>query len=239
MIKFNLEKFIKEKIAINCKTIKEVAQLLNVLEKIDDSKSYLNTITDGYNYHSSHVCYRINSSKNGKIYITYFNIDWYIKNGYKGVNFDDLVFEEADLSGLVVETTNEVKGIIVKIGNEDFVLFGTGKFKPTLTKFDGNIVKAYKPKNKTGLLGDILKDDNLIPMVEETDWAKMPVDTKVLCKDEDGWHRRYFAGVNDKGKPVVFYFGANSWTAGNNTTSSFSDIVLFEGNEQLLEGLDK
>ena len=237
-MKFNLEKFIKEKIAINCKTIKQVAQLLNVLEKIDNSKSYLNTITDGYTYHSSDVCFRFISSKKGEQLITYSSIGWCIKNGCKIVNFDDLVFED-DLSGLVVETTNEVKGIIVKIGNEDFILFGTGKFKPSLTKFKGNIVKAYKPKNKTGLLEDILKDDNLIPMVEETDWAKIPVDTKVLCKDEDGWHRRYFAGVDDKGKPVVFYFGANSWTAGNNTTSNFPDIVLFEGNEHLLEGLDK
>ena len=238
-MKFNLEKFVEEKIAINCKTIKEVTQLLNVLEKIDDSKSHLNTITDGFIYYLADVCYRINSSKKGDRFIAYSNIDWYIENGYKVVNFDDLIFEEDDLSGLIVETTNEVKGIIVKIGNEDFILFGTGKFKPSLTKFDSNIVKAYKPKNKTGLLENILKDDNLIPMVEETDWAKIPVDTKVLCKDEDGWHRRYFAGVNDKGKPVVFYFGANSWTAGNNTTSNFSDIVLFEGNEHLLEGLDK
>ena len=238
-MKFNLEKFVEEKIAINCKTIKQVAQLLNVLEKIDNSKSYLNTITDGLIYYSSDVCFRFISTKKDEQLITYSSIDWYIEKGYKVVNFDDLIFEEADLSGLVVETTNEVKGIIVKIGNEDFIVFGTGKFKPTLTKFDGNIVKAYKPKNKTGLLEDILKDDNLIPMVEETDWAKIPVDTKVLCKDEDGWHRRYFAGVNDKGKPVVFYFGANSWTAGNNTTSSFPDIVLFEGNEHLLEGLAK
>lgn len=237
-MKFNLEKFIEEKIAINCKTIKQVAQLLNVLEKIDDSKSYLNTITDGYNYHSSDVCFRFISTKKDDPLITYSSIDWYIEKGCKVVNFDDLVFED-DLSGLVVETTNEVKGIIVKIGNEDFILFGTDRFKPSLTKFDGNIIKAYKPKNKTGLLEDILKDDNLIPMVEETDWAKIPVDTKVLCKDEDGWHRRYFAGVNDKGKPVVFYFGANSWTAGNNTTSNFSDVVLFEGNEHLIEGLDK
>ena len=237
-MKFNLEKFIEEKIAINCKTIKQVTQLLDVLEKIDDSKSYLNTMTDGYAYYSSDVCFRFISSKKGERLIIYSYIGWYIENGYKIVNFDDLVFED-DLSGLVVETTNEVKGIIVKIGNEDFILFGTGKFKPTLSRFDGNIVKAYKPKNKTGLLENILKDDNLIPMVEETDWAKIPVDTKVLCKDEDGWHRRYFAGVNDKGKPVVFYFGANSWTAGNNTTSNFSDIVLFEGNEHLLEGLDK
>ena len=238
-MKFNLEKFVEEKIAINCKTTKQATQLLNVLEKIDNSKSYLNTITDGLIYYSSDVCFRFISTKKDEQLITYSRIDWYIEKGYKVVNFDDLIFEEADLSGLVVETTNEVKGIIVKIGNEDFVLFGTGKFKPALTKFDGNIIKAYKPKNKTGLLEDVLKDDNLIPMVEETNWAKIPVDTKVLCKDEDGWHRRYFAGVNDKGKPVVFYFGANSWTAGNNTTSNFSDIVLFEGNEHLLEGLDK
>ena len=238
-MKFNLEKFVEEKIAINCKTTKQATQLLNVLEKIDNSKSYLNTITDGLIYYSSDVCFRFISTKKDEQLVTYSRIDWYIEKGYKVVNFDNLIFEEADLSGLVVETPNEVKGIIVKIGNEDFVLFVTGKFKPALTRFDGNIFKTYKPKNKTGLLEDILKDDNLIPMVEETDWAKMPVDTKVLCKDEDGWHRRYFAGVNDKGKPVVFYFGANSWTAGNNTTSSFPDIVLFEGNEHLLEGLDK
>ena len=74
-MKFNLEKFIKEKIAINCKTIKQVAQLLNVLEKIDNSKSYLNTITDGFIYYLADVCYRINSSKKGaslKIIISIF-----------------------------------------------------------------------------------------------------------------------------------------------------------------------
>ena len=239
-MKFNLEKFVEEKIAINCKTTKQATQLLNVLEKIDNSKSYLNTITDGLIYYSSDVCFRFISTKKDEQLITYSSIDWYIENGYKVVNFDDLVFEEADLSGLVVKYTNGWKGLIVTLGGKNYVLRGGDKFKPVIIEL-GDEQKLYRPKINTGLLEDILRDNNLELVWEkqEVDWSKIPIDTKVLCKDEDGWHRRYFAGVDDKGKPVVFYFGANSWTAGNNTTSSFPDIVLFEGNEHLIGGLDK
>ena len=145
--------------------------------------------------------------------------------------------KDNELSGLVVKYTNGWKGLIVTLNGKNYVLRDGVKYKLVIIEL-GDEQKLYRPKINTGLLEDILRDNNLELVWEkqEVDWSKIPIDTKVLCKYDDGWHRRYFAGVSEKGKPLVFYFGANSWTASNDTTSNFSDIVLFEGNEHLLEG---
>lgn len=48
---------------------------------------------------------------------------------------------------------------------------------------------------------------------EEVDWSKVPVDTPVLVSnDGDFWLNRYFAGVDDEGKPFVFPDGRTSWS---------------------------
>ena len=47
----------------------------------------------------------------------------------------------------------------------------------------------------------------------EVDWSKVPIDTPVLISlDNENWSRRYFAGVNENGKPMVFTNGATQWS---------------------------
>lgn len=53
----------------------------------------------------------------------------------------------------------------------------------------------------------------LIAECKEVDWSKVPIDTPVLVSNnKDFWYRRYFAGVNDEGKPLVFPDGRTSWS---------------------------
>ena len=49
----------------------------------------------------------------------------------------------------------------------------------------------------------------------EVDWSKVPIDTKVLCRNSgDGeWVKRYYAGINEDGNPCVFGDGRTSWSA--------------------------
>lgn len=45
----------------------------------------------------------------------------------------------------------------------------------------------------------------------EVEWNKAPIDTPVLVSNNgEKWYRRYFAGVNDEGKPLVFPDGRTS-----------------------------
>ena len=47
----------------------------------------------------------------------------------------------------------------------------------------------------------------------EIDWSKVAVDTPVLVSNnKDFWYHRYFAGVDDEGKPLVFPDGRTSWS---------------------------
>ena len=47
----------------------------------------------------------------------------------------------------------------------------------------------------------------------EIDWRNIPIDIPVLVSnDESFWYNRYFAGVDDKGKPFVFPDGRTSWS---------------------------
>lgn len=56
-------------------------------------------------------------------------------------------------------------------------------------------------------------DNKLIWKREEIDWSKIPVDTKVLVKnDENGeWNKRYFAGFIN-GEVTTFSNGMTSWS---------------------------
>lgn len=47
----------------------------------------------------------------------------------------------------------------------------------------------------------------------EIDWSKVPIDTPVLVSNNgEKWYRRYFASVDDEGKPLVFPDGRTSWS---------------------------
>ena len=65
----------------------------------------------------------------------------------------------------------------------------------------------------------------------EIDWSKVPVDTPVLVSnDENFWYNRYFAGVDDEGKPLVFPDGRTSWSnmKGGRMWTSYKYIKLAE-----------
>lgn len=46
------------------------------------------------------------------------------------------------------------------------------------------------------------------------DWSKVPIDTKVLCRDKvtEECLKRHFAGINDNGRLTSFKGGRTSWT---------------------------
>ena len=95
-MKFNLDKFINEKIVINCETKEEVKQFAEILEKrrFKNKKcrysSYV--IGKGFNYFSNKLCFRFD-----KMSICYADDDIYAENGYEIVKFKDLEFDELQL----------------------------------------------------------------------------------------------------------------------------------------------
>ena len=65
----------------------------------------------------------------------------------------------------------------------------------------------------------------------EVDWSKVPIDTPVLISlNNKNWLNRYFAGVNEKGQPTVFGFGATQWSNGHTEPYHFKYIKLAEVN---------
>lgn len=65
----------------------------------------------------------------------------------------------------------------------------------------------------------------------EIDWSKVPVDTPVLISVDGkngNWFNRYFAGVNEKGQPTVFCYGATQWSNGYEEPCHFKYIKLAE-----------
>ena len=63
----------------------------------------------------------------------------------------------------------------------------------------------------------------------EIDWSKVPIDTAVLISvDNEKWFNRYFAGVNEKGQPTVFCYGATQWSNGYKEPCHFKYIKLAE-----------
>lgn len=63
----------------------------------------------------------------------------------------------------------------------------------------------------------------------EVDWSKVPIDTPVLISLKNkNWLNRYFAGVNEKGQPTVFGFGATQWSNGHTEPYHFKYIKLAE-----------
>lgn len=63
------------------------------------------------------------------------------------------------------------------------------------------------------------------------DWSKVPIDTPVLISVDGkngNWFNRYFAGVNEKGQPTVFCYGATQWSNGYKEPCHFKYIKLAE-----------
>lgn len=77
---------------------------------------------------------------------------------------------------------------------------------------------SYESNAKFDIMRVLDSDDNLIWEREEVDWAKVPVDTKVLVrnsKDEE-WHKRYFSKYKD-GRFYTFDTGGTSWSTSDET----------------------
>ena len=55
-------------------------------------------------------------------------------------------------------------------------------------------------------------------LIEISEWADFKIDNKVMVRNNSDtyWHKRYFAGVNEEGKPTAFIKGANLWTSAGN-----------------------
>jgi len=53
----------------------------------------------------------------------------------------------------------------------------------------------------------------LVAEYKEIDWSKVPIDTKVEVLYGSKFSPRYFAGVDYNGYPMVFKFGATSFSA--------------------------
>lgn len=66
---------------------------------------------------------------------------------------------------------------------------------------------------------------------DDTDWSKVPVDTKILVKNDrnDDWEKRYFAKY-ENGKIFAFFGGQSSWTSYAGTRS-WEYAKLYEENE--------
>ena len=66
----------------------------------------------------------------------------------------------------------------------------------------------------------------------EVDWRNIPIDTPVLVSDNgEKWYRRYFAGVDDKGRLFMFPNGRTSWSNArcSRMWTSYKYIELAEG----------
>lgn len=153
-------------------------------------------------------------------------------------------------TGMVVETKNGNRYMVLKgdiatslysqqellfVGKNDFL--AGYKFQDTLrrkkevTNFC-DIVKIYAPDVKDFVSTlQACNESNLLWERKEVDWSKMPVDTKILVKDDrhTTWNKRYFAKY-ENGKVYAFCHGATSWA-----TSEISDwdyAKLAEGDEE-------
>ena len=54
----------------------------------------------------------------------------------------------------------------------------------------------------------------LYDLIEVSPYEDIPIDAKVLVRSGGlgNWHRRYFAGVSDSGKPMAWVEGTTSWS---------------------------
>ena len=143
-MKFELDKFINEKIVINCETKEEVKQFAEILEKRrfknkKSSHSYY-YINNGFNYFSNKVCFNFD-----KMSIGYADDDIYIEHGYKIVKFKDLEFDELPkLYGYCFEngTLEKQEVEVLKETNKYYVVEYSkyNRYKARISKTDVNKV---------------------------------------------------------------------------------------------------
>lgn len=123
--------------------------------------------------------------------------------------------KKSDLkNGMSFECRGGAKYFIIngKIYRDKGALVPTGTFEERMKGYSDDLLVSFSDGKM-----DIMKiydiDNKLIWEREEIDWSKIPVDTKVLVKnDENGeWDRRYFAGFIN-GEITTFSNGMTSWS---------------------------
>lgn len=67
-------------------------------------------------------------------------------------------------------------------------------------------------------------------------WSSVEKGARVLVTYDNGetWHRRYFAGMSENGKPMVYYHGCDEWTSENklNYECELDQIRLWSGEDE-------
>lgn len=72
--------------------------------------------------------------------------------------------------------------------------------------------------------------DCVLDLIEVTPYADFKVDDKVLVlasKNNTVWYKRYFAGLDDDGNPVVFSNGLTSWST-TATCGNWANVIRWE-----------
>ena len=98
---------------------------------------------------------------------------------------------------------------------------------------------SYESNAKFDIMRVLDSDDNLIWEREEVDWAKVPVDTKVLVRDskKEEWRKRYFSEYKN-GKVYTFNNGWTSWTTSNKTSWEYCKLVEPEQKEYTFDEVE-
>ena len=87
--------------------------------------------------------------------------------------------------------------------------------KTWLRTFDDDLKKINRVYKNFDIMKVLDCDNKVIWERDETDWTKVPVDTKVLVRNSMGeWAKRYFAEYKD-GIFYAFNNGGTSWSTSN------------------------
>lgn len=136
------------------------------------------------------------------------------------------VFTKTDLkSGMIVETKNKQKYVVVKKENNDLMFLGRSSSilgtsyndilehthlssHDIMQVYDYPVNKVFKylacPKNEK---------EHLVFERNIVDWTKVSIDTKVLVSiDKQTWHKRRFSRYENE-KVYVFVNGGDSWSS--------------------------
>mgnify|MGYP006928570824 FL=1 len=80
-----------------------------------------------------------------------------------------------------------------------------------LETYEDDLTSKYTPKLDIVKIFD--NEGKMIWNIDQIDWSKVPIDTKVLVKNSENreWDRRYFAGFIN-GEVTTFSNGMTSWS---------------------------
>ena len=94
----------------------------------------------------------------------------------------------------------EVRILAVDLDNEEYTVAGFIK---------GSGVYTYTSEGQFAIPYSQKPED----LVEVCEWDDFKIDDKVMVRrnNYDTWHKQYFAGVNEDGKPTAFLDGRTSW----------------------------